>query len=291
VLRNLTVHGAVPLVATETYDLSLFNCDLVYDTVVDPANLVAGMIVNTVRRFTMQNGSVQPSASQYASLELPQRNSEDVTFDTVLFKARSVAFGEYAAHWKLTNNTLWLYPDNATNVGIAVGGLDVQVTGNVVHGGNVTAGGGSGALLSDHAGPDSYLAYIGKIQFRSNTVDCRADGNSCMRLTTADPVVSNNRITATGTACGVKVEGLGDNFVLTNNVIAVGAAPAIILNVQSLDNALLSGNQLSGTGPQAVYVEGPLSSTVVNHFLSGNSISGFRKPAFLNPNPRSPRGR
>jgi hypothetical protein len=172
-----------------------------------------------------------------------------------------------------------------TTVGLATGGLDVEVRGNSVQGGNLTAGNGSGALIADYAGLEAYLAYIGNITFRSNTIACRADGNSCMRLTTRDPVITNNRITATGTACGIKIEGLSDNFVLTDNVINVGAGPALILNVGTLQG-LMSGNLLSGAGSHAVYLHGSQSPTVVEQISSRNRISGFRQPMLMIPTRR-----
>jgi len=287
-LRNLTIQGAIPLAATEVFDLSLSNCRLIYDGSAGGSNVVTGMMANTIRGFRMENGSIEAVGSAYAGLELPQRNSQDVEFENVTFRNRSVVFGEYAAHWKLLSNQLWIYPDSATPVGIAAGGLDVELTGNTIHAADLTAGSGSGALLTDCFGPADYLGYIGKIRFRGNTIECRADGNNCLRLTTRDPLVDGNRITAPGTASGIKIEGAGAEFVITHNTISVGTGPALVLNVSNLNSGVVKGNHLAGSGPYAIVLYGQFAPAAGERLAAGNTISGF-SALFLNVNATSRR--
>ncbi|MEI9974439.1 MAG: right-handed parallel beta-helix repeat-containing protein [Ignavibacteriota bacterium] len=216
----------------------------------------------------MENSSIEPAGPGYAGLELPQRNSQDVVFQNVTFKAANVVFGEYAAHWKLTGNQFWIYPDRSTSAGIATGGLDVEASQNVIHGENLTAGGGSGALLTDGIGPGGYVDFIGREVFRGNTIECRADGNNCVRLTTRDPVFDGNHITTGGYATGIKVEGAATSFAITNNTIAMGPLPALVLNVADLSTAVVKGNVISGSGSHAIVVGGQSAPTVVDRLAT-----------------------
>jgi hypothetical protein len=274
-LRNLTIQGAVPLAATEVFDLSLENCRLIYDSAVSRSTLVTPLQVNTVRGFHMRGGSIEPSNGRFVGLEMPQRNSQDVEFENVTFQVACAVFGEYAAHWKLVGNQFWIHPDSTTTAGIATGGLDVEVAQNTIHGENLTAGGGSGALLTDGIGPPDYVNFIGREVFRGNTIECRADGNNCLRLTTRDPVVDQNRIIAGGSATGIKIEGAAAEFVITGNQMTMGPLPALVLNVADLHAAVVKGNVLSGTGPHAIVIGGSSPGPAAARFSAGNSFSGF----------------
>lgn len=278
-LRNLTIQGAVPLAATEVFDLSLIDCRLIYDTSAGASNMVSAFEVNTIQGFTMEGGSVEPSGSQYSFAELPQRNSQNVRFEHVTFKVSRVVFGEYAAHWKLLHNEFWIYPDSGA--GIATGGLDVEFAHNVIHGANLTAGGGSGALVTDGVGTATYIAFIGQERFEDNTIECRADGNNCMRLTTRDPVVNGNHITATGSAVGLKIEGEARNFSVTNNRISVGPSPALVLNVADFRTGIVKANSLSGSGPFAILVSNPPKQSSGDELRAENAFAGFATPVFL----------
>jgi hypothetical protein len=266
------------LAATEVFDLSLYNCRLVYDNAGRGSNLVTGMTVNTIRGFHMENGTIEPAEKQFAGLELPQRNSQDVAIENVTMKVTNVVFGEYAAHWKLTGNQFWIHPDASTAAGIATAGLDVEFAQNAIHGDNLTAGGGSGALLADVIGPGVYTAFVGQIRFHDNTIDCRADGNNCLRLTTRDPAVDRNRITAAGSTTGIKVEGAAAEFSITNNHIAMETQPALVLNVSSLSGAVVRGNTLSGSGAYAMVVGGRPDRSDRGRIAANNTISGFAAP-------------
>lgn len=280
-LSNLTIQGAVPLAVTEVFDFRASGCRFVYDGAAGGANIVTGMVANTVRRFYVENSSFEPVGTNYAGLELPQRNSQDVAFQNVTFKVKSAGFGEYAAHWSLINNHFWLFPDETVTVGLATGGLDVEVAANDIHG-TITSGNGSGALIGDYHGPREDSSQFGQIRFRGNTVECRADGNNCMRLVTRDPTVTDNRITATGSAYGIKLEGLpGQTATILNNRIAVGSSSALMLNSAAVDASVVIGNTLTGYGIYAIYVTSPGQPQSGGHLFSRNIVRGFQNAIFL----------
>ena len=274
-LRNLTIQGAIPLAATEVFDLSLYGCRLLYDNAAGGSNLVTGMTVNTIRGFHMENGSIEPAEGSFAGLELPQRNSQDVLIENVAFKVASAGFGEYGAHWKLIHNQFWIQPARTTTAGIAIGGLDVDFEQNTIHGENLTAGGGSGALLTDATGPPDYLEYIGHAVYRGNTIECRADGNNCLRLTTRDPIVDHNQIAASGNAIAIKVEGAAANFELTNNTISCGAVPGLVLSVRDWSSGVVKGNLIKGTGPYAILLGMGSPAAAGKRLAAENVVSGF----------------
>lgn len=47
-------------------------------------------------------------------------------FDDVTFKTTHTAFGEYAVHWQLIRNHIWLFPGPSTGIGLGIGGLEVD---------------------------------------------------------------------------------------------------------------------------------------------------------------------
>jgi hypothetical protein len=282
-LENLTIQGAVPLVVMETYNFHASGCRFVYDGSIRGSNIVTGMIANTARKFRIEDSAFEPASSSYASLELPQRNSQDVSFQNVTFKVANTGFGEYGAHWLLANNHFWLYPDGTHPVGLATGGLDIDVVGNDIHG-RITAGDGSGALISDYVGPGDGRE-CGQIRYRGNTIDCQADGNNCMRLVTADPVVENNQITAVGSAYAIKVEGAPSQSArILNNTIAVGTSYALVLNSAMVDGSIVKDNVLTGSGTYAIYVASPSQPQGGGHVLSHNTNRGFKNAIFLDVN-------
>jgi hypothetical protein len=279
-LENLTIQGAVPLVVMETSNFHASRCRFVYDGSVRSGNIVTGMIANTVRKFRIENSSFESAGSDYAALELPQRNSQYVSFQNDTFKVASTGFGEYAAHWFLANNHFWIYPDGTHPVGLATGGFDIDFEGNDVHG-KISGGDGSGALITDYFGPGDG-SQCGQIRYRANTIDCQADGNNCMRLLTADPVVENNQITAVGSAYAIKVEGApGQAARILNNTIAVGTSYALVLNSTAVDGSTVKDNVLTGSGAYAIYVASPKQRQRGGHLLSHNTTRGFENAIFL----------
>jgi hypothetical protein len=88
------------------------------------------------------------------------------------FEVKQMGMGEYAAHWRFTNNRFRLHPDASTTVGLAIGGLDIDFSHNDVQGGNLTGGRGFGSLIADYSGPDDYASYVGEIKIADNTISC-----------------------------------------------------------------------------------------------------------------------
>jgi hypothetical protein len=281
-MRNLTVQGTVPLVLTEVFDFTASHCVFIYDGAVGGGNVVTPMVANTVRDFRMEYSGFVPRGSVYVGLELPQRNSQDIFFDHDLFQVKNAGMGEYAAHWKVTQNRFLLVPDQSITVGLNFGGLDVEATGNDVTGA-ITNGNGSGALIADMNAPGEYAEYLGEFRFRDNTVACRADGNNCMTLRTQDPEISGNYIKATGSAVGIKVEGLNQAAVIKNNRISVGTSSNIILNSATTDASVVTGNFLSGSGTYAIYVASlPLPQAGALRILD-NIVNGPKNEVFIDP--------
>lgn len=274
-MENLTVQGAIPLVITEAFRFTASHCRFIYDSAAGASNVVTALMVNTVRGFRMEHSSIEPAGTDYGGIELPERNSQDVVFDDVTFKARNVGFGEYAAHWKLINSHFWLFPDSKTSIGLGLGALDIDVADNDIHVTNITAGGGSGSVLADNDGPGEYNDYLGGVRIYGNKIECHADGNNCIRLTTRDPVVRRNDITGSGNAIGIKIEG-PSAATISDNTIHVGSAAALVLNTATFDGTRVMGNVLSGSGQYAIVIASPAQTQRGGHVISGNRISGFK---------------
>ena len=278
-IQNLTVQGAIPLVITEAFDFTASNCRFIYDSASAGSSLVTPLMANTIRGFRMEHSSIEPAGAYYAALELPERNSQNVVFDDVTVKVKNVGFGEYAAHWQLINSHFWLFPDLSVAIGLGLGALDLEVANNDIHVTNITAGSGSGSVVADNDGPGEYNDYIGGVRIHGNRIECRADGNSCMRLTTRDPVVTGNEIIASGNACGIKVEG-PSGATISDNTIRVGSSSAVVLN-SSTDATRIIGNVLSGSGQFAIFIASPAKAQLGGHVISGNRISGFKSDVFM----------
>jgi hypothetical protein len=280
-MRNLTVEGTVPLVLTEVFDFTASHCVFIYDGAVGGGNSVTPMVANTVRNFRMEYSDFVPRGSVYAELELPQRNSQDIFFDHDLFRVKSAVMGEYGAHWKVTYNHFVLVPDPSITVGMALGGLDLEATGNEIRGVITAKGNGSGALIADMNGPLEYAEYLGGFRFRDNTVTCRADGNNCVTLRTQDPEVSGNYIKVTGSTVGIKVEGHNQAALIKNNRISVGSSWNIILNSAITEASVITGNYLSGSGTYAIYVASPTSPQGGGLRIFDNFVNGPKNEVFI----------
>ena len=132
-IRNLIVQGAEPLCVNEVFNFTAQDNQFISDTSIGGGNDY-GLLMNMINNFRFSRnvfGSVGPS---YISLELPQRNSQHGEYDSNTFNVRTVGFGEYGAHWTLTGNHFWIFPDATVAAGVFFGGLDVTFANNDVHG-------------------------------------------------------------------------------------------------------------------------------------------------------------
>jgi hypothetical protein len=277
-VQTLVVQGAEPLAATELFGFTAQDSQFISDTSIGGGNSY-GLNMNTIENFRFSGiviGSVGPS---YTSIELPQRNSQHGEFDHTIFSVRSVGFGEYAADWTFTGNVFSIFPDANVSAGLYLGGLDVTFTGNTVQ------GAGSVPLLADYVGPDEYAGYLGQIKILGNTIQCRADNSNCIALGTASPLVSNNQLTATGNAVGIKVEGvMAQSASIQGNTIAIQTGIGIILNTPNIDNSVLLSNAICGSmGVAGIWVVSPLAPNGGSDLISNNAITGFNTSIYLAP--------
>jgi hypothetical protein len=286
-LQNLAIQGTVPMMISEIFDLSISNCRFIYDGTVGGLNSVTPMIANSIRGFRMVDSSFEPVGSVYAGLELPQRNSQDIAFENVTFKVKGAGFGEYGAHWMLTNNHFWLFPDSTQVVGVALGGLDVTFSNNDVHGENITAGNGRGSLIMDaYAGSARYYTYVGGIQIKNNVIECVATGSYCVSMVVPDTVLSGNQIKTTGTSAGVLVQSsLPQTVHIEDNSLSMqGGGNGISLITTSPDGCVIRNNTITGSGKAGVYVASGPTPNAGGHTISNNTITSFLTPISIEMN-------
>jgi len=188
-----------------------------------------------------------------------------------------MGMGEYAAHWKFTNNDITLHPDSKTNIGIFIGGFDIKFSHNSVRGGNLTAGGGFGSIIADYIGPDSYASYVGKITIADNTISCQADGNACLGLFAQDTVVTGNSIKVKGSAVGIHAEGpLPQSLTIQNNTLSMDSGDGMVIVSPKTDGSTIKGNIISGAAQAVgIVIASPHSPNSGTDTISNNTIRGF----------------
>jgi len=170
--------------------------------------------------------------------------------------------------------------------------MNVLFRGNDVHTiGDQTYSPGSSFIVTDVYGCCGYTAYTGNIQITNNTIQCVADGNSCLLLVGNGTVVSGNTITATGTATGINVAH--SSATVTDNTINIGNGTGILLNTL-VNPTTVASNTLSGTGRFGIYVRTPptraagLGGEIYNNTITGFAIPLYAPGARLGP-PSIPR--
>ena len=270
-LDSMIVQGVEPMAAVGVFGMTVTNSQFIADT--NPAGgNVYGFRVETIRNAHFAKNTISSVGPLLASYELPQRNSQNITFTGNTFNVSSLGFGEYAAHWTLTDNHFFLTPDGSSAAALALGGLDVEFSGNDVH------GGGSVPLIADYIGLDDYASYVGQIRILGNTVTCQAINSNCISLGSSNPVILNNHLTALSNEVGIKVEGpINQNVLIQGNTLSIGTGLGVVLNTSVNDSSVISGNTVMGLGPIGIWVP----STTVHtggHTITSNSIGGFANP-------------
>jgi hypothetical protein len=242
-INNVIVQGALPLAVTETFNFSASNDQFLSDTSIGGGN-INELLLNTVEHFTFSGNTIAAINGPYIPQELCQRDSQNGVWTGNTFQDAEVGFGEYAANITMTNNHIYLHPDG-TGIGVSLGGMNVQFSGNHVHTmGNQAGSSGWGFIVADVYAPSSYYAYTGNIQITNNTIQCVADGNNCLLLVGNGTVASSNTITATGSATGVNV---ADSWAtVTNNTINIGNGIGILLQ-PFVVAAMIAGNTVQPT--------------------------------------------
>ncbi len=275
-IDSMIVQGVEPLAATGVFGMTVTNSQFISDTSIGGGN-VTGFTLNTIRNAQFSGNTFGSTGPLLAAYELPQRNSQNISFTNNTFTASSTGFGEYAAHWTFSGNHFFLYPISGNGAALALGGLDVDFSQNDVHGGsNVT-------LIADYVGLDAYAPYVGQIRITGNSISCQAVNSNCIGLGSADPTATDNSITAQSNEVGIKVEGpISQSATIRGNTITIGTGVGIVLNTSQNDSSIVSGNSITGTGPIGIHIPTSGSPHSGGHTLSGNSISGFSTPIGVN---------
>jgi hypothetical protein len=268
-VRSLIVQATEPLVGEELFNFTAEDCQFISDTLVTGGNTY-GVNLNTMRDFRFSRNLFVSFGPVYANVELPQRNSQDGVIDANTFEARSMGFGEHAAHWILTGNHMSLFPDAQVGAMVAIGGLDVAFANNDVR------GTGTVPLLTDYLGLDFYAAYVGRITMSQNSFTCHVDNNTCVTLKSADPVFSDNALNISGWAVGLKVEGPAPQAATIQRNSLNGAG--MVLNTPVVDASVIAKNTFTGSGgPSGIYLTNPTTPQTGGDVISGNIITGFTR--------------
>ena len=270
-IDSMIIQGVEPLAAVGVFGMTVTNSQFITDTNTGGGN-VYGFRIETIRNLQFASNTVSSVGPLLASYELPQRNSQNITFTGNTFNVDSIGFGEYAAHWTFTDNHFFLAPDSNSSAGLALGGLDVEFSRNDVH------GGGRVPLIADYVGLEDYASYVGQIRISGNTIACQAVNSNCISLGSSNPVVLNNSLTAHANEVGIKVEGpIHQNVLIQGNTLSMGNGLGLVLNTVANDSSVVSGNTITGSGSMGIWVPTTTIHTG-GHTIGSNSISGFTTP-------------
>jgi hypothetical protein len=273
-VNNLIVQGTEPLNVNEVFGFTASGNTFISDTSVGGSNIY-GLIVNDTQGFTFNNNVVTSVGPSFIEVELPQRNSQNVVITSNTFNVIDVGFGEYAAHWTLTGNKFFVYPNATVPAAVFIGGLDVLFSNNYVQG-SIS----STPLMADWVGVDAYGAYVGDIRIVNNTISCLATAlANCLNVAAADTTVTGNQFNATGqTQQAILVQGPIPQTAITitgNTFSAQNAGQVIVMDTWGTDNSVVSCNTIRGAGGMGIYVTSLVSSGTGKYTVAGNSISGF----------------
>ncbi|HLK59883.1 MAG TPA: glycosyl hydrolase family 28-related protein, partial [Chthonomonadaceae bacterium] len=202
-VNNLIIQGTIPLNVNEVFGFAATRNTFLCDTSIGDGNLYS-LIWNNLHGVHFEHNTVTSIGPHYVPLELPQRNSQDVVIASNTINMRAVGFGEYAAHWILTDNTISVHPDHLpSGAAVFFGGYDILFRHNHVQGSATTL-----PLIADWVGLSSYAPYVGRIRIENNVFDCRAEGANCLNIAGRDTTVTDNVFNIIGN-CGeaILVEG------------------------------------------------------------------------------------
>ena len=275
-VQNLVVQGTVPLNINEVFGFTASGNTFLADTSVGGHN-VRGFLMNRIRGFHFDHNVIGSVGPTYVNVELPQRNSQDVVIDSNNFNVLAIGFGEYGAHWTITNNTFTLHPDNKVPAALFFAGMDVVFSGNTVEG--ATTG---PPLVIDWVGVAAYAAYVGRIRIDNNTINCQASSAHCLVVAGADTSVTNNRFNAKGNSDSViLIEGpLPSAVRLRHNIVSVENGTGIVVN-STADDSEISCNTVTGSGPMGIYITSRDAPSSGKDVIEGNTVRGFATPVNL----------
>lgn len=273
-VNNLTIQGAEPIAINEVFDFEADNNTFISDTSIGGGDTF-GLNMNAIRWCTFTNNVLKATAQPYVQ-ELPQNNSQDVVFASNTFNASAVGFGEYAAHWSITQNTFSLHPTSADQgAGLSFGGLDIIFSYNTVQASTSSMM----PLVIDYLGLSTGVPYAGQIRILNNVFNCTASGANCLQVVVPDTIVSNNQFSLTGSGQVILVQSpLPETVQIQNNSIYVQNGLGIVLNTTSSDHSVITCNTVAGNGPIGIYLTASKTATSSQTLIAGNSILGFTAP-------------
>ena len=286
-VNNLIVQGTEPINVNEVFNLSVSNNTFIVDTSVGGNNIM-NELMNDSRFITFTNNIFTSIGPDLINLELPQRNSHNITFTRNTFNVATVGFGEWGAQWVFDTNSFKVAPDAYAASGIFTSGLDVQFTGNGVNSTSDTV-----PAITDYIGVDFNASSAGQVRILNNRITCNQTTHSdCIDIKTPDAHVINNMIdnpfNATGsTQNAILVEGPlhQTNVQIQQNTMFVEEGGiGIVINATSPDTSNISCNNVTGSGLFGLYIATPSpaphagADTVV-----GNVVSGFSTNINIDP--------
>jgi hypothetical protein len=278
-VEDLTVEGTEPLAVTEAIGFHAKDSLFVTDTGVGGGNVLS-LNLNTLIDFEFAGNTFTSTGPRYAALELTQRNSSHGRFAGNTFVLKSAGFGEYASHISFLKNRFEIHADRSVQVGLFVGGQDIEFRGNEVRGGNITGGSGWWAMLADFVGPAEYAAYVGHVRIVENTFHCRADGNSCLGIFAPDTSITGNTIVVEGDALGIHIEGpLLQAVTVRSNTLTTASGDGILVVTPPTGGrgTVIEGNTLHGSGAHGIRIATRGAPGLGGCAVSANRIRGFKE--------------
>lgn len=285
-IRNVVIQGVLPINVLETWNLNVTNVQFISDTSI-PGNIYTN-VMNTMEHATFVNNLFKSINGAYIPhQELGQRDSQNGVWRGNTFHNSGVGFGEYAANMVMTGNHIFNYPDGS-GIGDSIGGQNVVFSNNDIHVmGNFTGASGWGFVLADVYGCCGYTNYTGNISITNNTIDCAADGNSCIMNVGIASTISGNTINETGNwAQGIY--SYDSRAIINKNTINLKANNGIVLTSYGYDAATVSNNKvnLSGSCCTGILVQSATGGTpsTGGHQIKDNTIKGFTTPIYVDKN-------
>jgi hypothetical protein len=275
-MENITVDGSWVVNASEEFGFSIVNCTLNPDlfTATNPDEAL-GWGGNTIQNVLITGNTILPLGTPAGianiGFELAQRNSDVVIFSNNTVTGNSGGFGEYNAHWTLSNNTFNM-SSNSGSPGLVTGGVDVTVSNNIIADSSSTA-----SAYSDFAGPDSYAPFVNTVKVLSNTITCGGVlPVACVELRASDTVFNNNSLPGSG-GLGLLVQGPNQQFIMVQGNTFNNFSRPITFNTPCCDGSTITDNILKGTGfgITGINITNPASPYTGSNFICRNDIVGF----------------
>ena len=208
------------------------------------------------------------------------QSSYDAVWDSNTFHVTGWNFGsEFTAHEKVTNNHIWISGSEAAP-GLVIGGLDVDFSGNDVHGGSTNRAGLPVMITDFYAGSPIYAEYSQDLRIDNNQFECTSPTlKYCLYLRIPGTEVSGNRVTVVGNTNGIligRAPNAADNDVnVAGNTIAAEEGAGIVVNPSPHHSAIIQNNIINARGMACIRIGMAYGEQGVDT-ISGNQSTGCR---------------